>query len=157
EADRRLHVLERDQQDRDDHANPRDDHVLAPQIGARALLDGPRDLLHLFVPGRLRQQPLRDQQAVHNRRGRATKRDDDSVIGEELSQGTLLRRFRRQPLVKSGAAVYPVAENRSATVSGLAGGPEARVALRALRAFLLAGRGFLVILAVAGRALSGVL
>src|SRR5262249_16517331 len=44
-----------------------------------------------------------------------------------------------------------------ASVSGLAGGPEARVALRALRAFLLAGRGFLVILAVAGRALSGVL
>src|SRR5215203_1222338 len=44
EPDRSLDVLERDQQDRDHHADSRDDRVLALEVSARALLDGARDL-----------------------------------------------------------------------------------------------------------------
>ena len=63
-------VLEDRDQDRERDRDDRDDHVLAVQVGLRALLDGARDLLHALVAGGAREQPLGDEQRRRERRRR---------------------------------------------------------------------------------------
>ncbi len=91
EADRGLPVLQEQEHDRNRHRDRADDRVLAAQVGAGAFLHGARDLLHALVARRLREQALGDQQSVDNCRPGADKRDDDSVIGQEIGQVRFLR------------------------------------------------------------------
>ena len=49
--------------------------------GARALLDGARDLLHARVAGREREELAGGQGAVQHGGGRADERDDHPVVG----------------------------------------------------------------------------
>ena len=96
EADGDVAVLDEDQGDGQDDAHGGDDRVLAVQVGARALLDGAGDALHLGVARREGEQRAGSQQAVGHGEARADERDDDPVVGQELTQGSeVLRRCDR--------------------------------------------------------------
>ena len=77
EADRRPPaelVVEAEQQERDDR-DDRDRHVLAAQVGGRALLDGARDLLHALVAGGLLEAARRSARC----RRRSRRREQTSA------------------------------------------------------------------------------
>ena len=96
EADGDVAVLDEDQGDGQDDADPGDDRVLAVQVGPGALLDGAGDALHLGVARREREQCPCGQQAVGHGEARADERDDHPVVGQELTQGSeVLRRCDR--------------------------------------------------------------
>ena len=88
EADGDVAVLDEDQGDEQDHADPGDDRVLAVQVGPRALLDGAGDALHLGVARREREQRSCGQHAVRHGEAGADERDDDPVVGQEVTQGS---------------------------------------------------------------------
>src|SRR6187551_27699 len=70
---------EADDEEQDD-ADQRNGHVLAPQVGAGAFLDGGGDLLHFFVAGRLRDDPSRHDQSVNNGNGSTRQRQLQTVV-----------------------------------------------------------------------------
>src|SRR4029078_7239476 len=86
EADAGRDALEDHEDDREDDRDQPEDHVLAVQGGLRALADTSRHLLHPLVAGREAQQPLGHERAVEDPGGRADERDDDAVVGQEVSQ-----------------------------------------------------------------------
>ena len=67
-------------------AHDGDRRVLAVQVGARALLDGERDALHLLVAGRERKQRPRGDQSVCNGAGCAHEGDDDPMVRQKAAQ-----------------------------------------------------------------------
>ena len=77
--------LERDREhDREHDGDAGDDRVLPPQVGARALLHGLGDVLHLLVSGRERQQPARRGHAVHHGGTSAHERDHHAPVSQEF-------------------------------------------------------------------------
>ena len=72
--------------DRERNGDAGDDRVLAVQVGLGALLDGAGDLLHPLVAGGERQQTLGHERPVEDRGARADQRDQDAVVGQEVSQ-----------------------------------------------------------------------
>ena len=86
EADRGLVILQQPEHDRDRPGDRGDDHVLAAEVGLGALLHRTRDFLHALVAGRFGEQALGDDESVDNGRPGADERDDDPVIGQEISQ-----------------------------------------------------------------------
>ena len=129
------------------------DRVLAVQVGRRALLHGLGDALHhALVAGRQGEQRPRRQGAVDHGEARADQRDDDPVVGQEVTQGKVLQKScmpgtaATQAASGSGpsrkrAAVYATtrpdavrpSRGRRVRRALLAGHPEAPAGLRAAR------------------------
>ena len=86
EPDRDPDVLDRYQDDEQDHPNARDRRVLPVQVGSRALLDRSRDRTHPLVSWRQGEQRLRGQDAIDDGGGRADERHDHAVVRQKAGQ-----------------------------------------------------------------------
>ena len=96
-------VVEAEDQERDDR-DDRDRHVLAPEVGGGALLDGARDLPHPLVAGRLLEHPVGQADAVARSRRRADQREQHGVVGEEVHLPPALTKFGAARLVSGRSA-----------------------------------------------------
>ena len=86
EPDRDPDVLDRDQDDEQDHPDPGDRRVLAVQVRARPFLHRRRDRAHRFVAGRQREQRARGENAVRHGGAGADERDQHAVMRQKAGQ-----------------------------------------------------------------------
>src|SRR5450759_3496589 len=96
-------VVEADQEKRD-HRDDGDRRVLLAQIGARALLDGVRDLAHPLCPGRLLEQPHDQSDSVADTGGRGYKREQHGMVLKEVHYPPALTRYA--PKAVGAALLY---------------------------------------------------
>src|SRR5450759_32119 len=96
-------VVEADQEKRD-HRDDGDRRVLLAQIGARALLDGVRDLANPLCPGRLLEQPHDQSDSVADTGGRGYKREQHGMVLKEVHYPPALT--RSAPKAVGAALLY---------------------------------------------------
>src|SRR6185436_5020 len=108
EADRRIPVEREAEHDEEHDADDRDRRVLPVQVGARALLDRRRDLLHPGTARGLREYPARHENAVEDGDDAGRDREPERVLHQHgvtpletpnYTEKTVpSRRFTRAPL-----------------------------------------------------------